>query len=1435
MDIDFLLDKIHFSQETLSLIKRVILCRPQLDKKNNLISMKVINHQFLPYPVIEELTSKLSEYLHLSVNLTFKITNQEINSSDIMSYIDYYNQKNNTSLNLIPVVDGEKIFINIEDKKIFKSLKRFLNDLGIKKEIVLKSEKNISDTEEIVAFDNNSFKISDGRYRSRFKGNRNDYLFLTMNKINASNNKIFCRGKVFSVDLRSFRNKSGKIFNVEKFIVTDFYDAVLVKRFVSDNMSENIKLPVTEGMCVEIYGEVKYDPFEKANVFELDLIEEMLQDPYVRYDDYPGLKHVELHAHTNRSEYDGISETEEIITQAFNFGHKAIAITDNSVVQAYPLAQQTHKKLEKNNPNRDFKIIYGIDVKIVPDRLNIVYNPTSELLVDKEYCVLDLETTGLSTKYDHIIEFGAVIVARNTITHERMQLFVKPPIDLPAFIVNKTNITNEMLKDALPIEKAIDQIVDFIGDRVIVAHNADFDFNFLNDTLIRLGRKPLNNICLDTLNLARETVKDRKYYRLGVIANYFDVAYDDSIAHRADYDADVLANILVRMIPLIPDFENITFEDLQNKQEEDIFKKARPYSATLLAKNLAGIKDIYEIVTLSHTDYLTYFAKENARKIDADVSAEPRITQSEVERRRQNILIGSCDQYSRLFEIASNRSMADLEECMKFYDYIELHPLENYEYLVEVGSSFDMARIKMVVQDIIRTADKLNKPIVASSNPYYTHPYQKIARDIYIMGKRIGGLRHPMYPMNFEKRKVFTSPNQHLMTTRELLEKFDWTGRAEEFVIKNTNMIADMIEKEYPIPSKLITPTIEGCDVVITDEIYKNAHRIYGDRLPDIVAERIEKELTNVIKNGYSVQYYIAHLLVKQSETDGYPVGSRGSVGSSFIATMANITEVNPLVPHYVCPKCHYSQFFVNNEYANGFDLPEKDCPECLTPLNRNGHNIPFETFLGFDADKVPDIDLNFSPDYQGTAMQQVKDIFGEQYTYRAGTIGTVAQKTAFGYVKAYCEEIGVPHFSDYFNEVLSKMCEGVKRTTGQHPGGIVVIPKEKDVHDFTPIQYPANNPFSDWKTTHFAFADLHDNILKLDILGHIDPTSIRLLSLFSGIHYSDVPMSDPKVYQVFYSTDSLNISDPDGLYSELNGAAGLPEFGTRNIRRILDKTKPSSFNELVAIEGVTHGTDVWTNNAEILIEKGICDLNDVISCRDDIMTYLISKGLEKITAFEIMESVRRGKGLKDEWIKTMNQHNVPDWYINSCLLIKYMFPKAHAVAYAMNAVRVAWYKVHQPAAYYAVYFTCRCDAYEIETMLQGKVAIYNRLNEIQDKASSGVKLTKREEDLQLVLEIALEMYLRGYHFNNISLEKSQATHFIIDPDDEFGIIPAFTSIDGLGEAVAYSIVEQRENQKFISKEDLLKRTSVNNTQLANFERMGVLDHLAEENQLSLF
>jgi len=1439
-----ILEKLNISPSLVDTFKSATLLRPQRDIKNNVINIKIACKFFAKSEDIISLTKAFEEYLGEKVEITFNVASADLSAEAVMDYLDYYSKRFNTKKSLIPTVTENTVSLDIEDDELFDNIRLFLRGLGInhtiekKKYVVLKDQGD--DFVKSAPMVNQGFK--NDRYRSKFT-KEEDYLYMRMNKLSPINKKVTVMGRVYNVDEKSgVSKKTQKPFCIETFIVSDYTDAIYVKRFKSDKSPEATMLPVSDGMMVQMYGVCKFDSYDNRNVFELDKIIALDKDPFVLKDDYDGYKHIDLHVHTNRSEYDGVCETAELVKQAYKFGQKAIAITDNSVVQAYPRAQGAYLGIKGKDKETDFKVIYGIDIKMVNDKLNIVYNPNNQLVKNSEFCVLDLETTGLSTKFDHIIEFGGTIVKRNTVTDEKLQLFVKPPVPIPPFIAQKTNITNEMVEDALPIKKAIDQILDFIGDRVIVAHNADFDFNFLNDTLIRLGRKPLKNVCLDTLNLARSVLKNRKYYRLGTIAKNYGVEYDEETAHRGDYDAEVLGYVLVKMLPDIPDYETITYNQLQNEQDADIFKKAHTYSTTILAKNMAGIKEIYEMVSLSHTKYLTYFAKENAKKIDTEVSAEPRILKSEIVKRMKNgnLFVGSSNQYSELFEMALNRSNADMEKCMQFYDYVEIQPLQNYSNLIENGTAVNEERIKNVVLDIIYTADKLGKPIVMSGDVYYTYPYQKIARDIYIMGKRIGGIRHPMYPMNREKRRNFVAPDQHLRTTKELLDEAGkiLPGREEEFVINNPKMIADQIETLMPIDPNLHTPTIPGSAEIFEKEIYKNAYQRYGNPLPKIVEDRIAREWNSVKTNGFTVQYYIAMLLVKQSNKDGYPVGSRGSVGSSFIATMSDITEVNPLVPHYLCPKCTHSEFFENNEYANGFDLPPKKCPVCGTDMNRDGHNIPFETFLGFNGDKVPDIDLNFSAEYQGNAMKQISAIFGDEYSYRAGTIGTVAEKTAFGYVKGYCEEMEKPLFSTAYMDVIAKLCTDVKRTTGQHPGGIVVIPKEMEVHDFSPIQYPANNPFADWLTTHYAFADLHDNILKLDILAHVDPTAIRLLSVMSstGVHYSKVPMSDPAVYSLFNSTEALGITDPKGIYHEENGAAGLPEFGTPNNRRILKKTKPHSFYELIAFEGVTHGTDVWANNAEDLIDNGTCkDLSEVISCRDDIMSYLIAHGMDKLQSFKIMEKVRKGKGLTDEWIADMKAHDVPDWYIKSCQTIKYMFPKAHAVAYAMNAIRVAWYKVHDPAAYYAVYFSVRCDAYDIESMIKGCDAVYAKFSDILSRKEKNEAVSKKEEDLVTCFEICIEMYLRGYHFNNISLEKSDSLLFTVDPDDPKGIVPSFKSIDGLGDAVAKSIVEARNQQPFLSKEDILKRTGVNDTQLAFMERLGVLEGLSDQNQLSLF
>ncbi|MEG0736912.1 MAG: PolC-type DNA polymerase III, partial [Longicatena sp.] len=742
-----------------------------------------------------------------------------------------------------------------------------------------------------------------------------------------------------------------------------------------------------------------------------------------------------------------------------------------------------------------------------------------------------------------------------------------------------------------PLAQCIDEILEFIGDSILVAHNASFDYNFLNDELARIGRPPLMNPVIDTLDLARSMQADRKGYRLGQIARSY---------------AEVLAQTYMNMLNDLKEIKNL--QELQDMQSDGSFRKVRTKHVTILVKNMAGLKELFELVTLSHTDYLAYNSKSTN-----NIVAEPRIVRSEIEKRRRNgnLLIGSSCLNGEVFDMAQTRNEETLLEVMQFYDYIEIQPLGNYKHLIERDSIGSMDRLKEILQSIMDAANKLGKRIVATGDCHYVHPNQKMIRDIYISSQAIGGVRHPLYIYNQEKRRKIKAPSQHFLTTNEMLKEFEWVGnkKAYEYVVENTNAIADMIELVLPVKDRLYPPDIEGSDQKLIDICYENAHKKYGPNLPEIVEERLKRELDSIIGHGFYVVYYISHLLVKKSLNDGYLVGSRGSVGSSFVATMSEITEVNPLAPHYVCPKCHYVKFFTDGSVADGFDLPDIQCPECGETIRGDGHDIPFETFLGFEGDKVPDIDLNFSGDYQPTAHAYTKEVFGDDHVYRAGTIGTVATQTAFGYVKGYEEEMGIEgtmRNAQVLN--LAKGCEGVKRTSGQHPGGIIVIPLDLDVHDFTPVQYPANNPYADWKTTHFEFHDIHDNVLKFDILGHVDPTAMKMLERISGIDPVSIPMNDPATMSIFSKVDALKIDTSRS--TEKTGAAGLPEFGTPFVRGILELTQPTTFDELLKISGLSHGTDVWLGNAKDLIDQQICTLKSVIGCRDDIMVYLLHKGL---------------------------------------------------------------------------------------------------------------------------------------------------------------------------------------------------------------------------------
>uniref|UniRef100_UPI0026F00CEF PolC-type DNA polymerase III n=1 Tax=Faecalibaculum rodentium TaxID=1702221 RepID=UPI0026F00CEF len=747
-------------------------------------------------------------------------------------------------------------------------------------------------------------------------------------------------------------------------------------------------------------------------------------------------------------------------------------------------------------------------------------------------------------------------------------------------------------------------------------------------------------------------------------------------------------------------------------------------------------------------------------------------------------------------------------------------------------------QLKTFQQSLMDAAKACGKPVLATGDAHYVHPHDKRIRDIYINSKAIGNSRHPLYKYNAQERRLLSNPDQHLRTTEEMLEDFDWlpAAQAEEIVITNPEKLRREIETIYPVKDRLYPPDIEGSDQKLRDICFDTAHKVYGPDLPEIVEKRLDRELDSIIGAGYYVVYYISHLLVKKSNEDGYLVGSRGSVGSSFVATMSNITEVNPLTPHYICKNCQYCEWISDDKVKSGFDLPDKECPHCGAVMRGDGQDIPFETFLGFNGDKVPDIDLNFSGEYQAKAHAYTKEVFGEDHVFRAGTVGTVQEKTAYGYVKGYEEEMGLE--ATPYNEAkrtdLAKGCEGVKRTTGQHPGGIVVVPLDMDVHDFTPVQYPANNPDAEWKTTHFDFHQIHDNILKFDILGHVDPTAMKLFERMTGMDVTTIPMNDPETMAIFSGIDSLNIDS--SRYDQKTGAAGIPEFGTPFVRGILELTKPTTFAELVSISGLSHGTDVWLNNAKDLIDNGTCVLSEVIGCRDDIMIDLMNYGLPPKDSFTIMESVRKGKGLKPEWEKLMKDNSVPDWFIDSCKKIKYMFPKAHAVAYVMNAVRIAWFKVHMPVYYYCQFFSIRCDAYDIGVMMQGEGAIRERMNGIRAMRDNKTeKPSDKELAIYDTLELALEMVLRGYRFSRISMERSDATEFIPDPEDEKAIIPPFTSVDGLGANVGKSVVAARTERPFLSKEDVLRRTQLSRTLLDKLDSLGACQDLDEENQMTLF
>ena len=1216
--------------------------------------------------------------------------------------------------------------------------------------------------------------------------------------ITADEGRVAIEGEIINGEIETKELKSGKF--LLSFNVYDGTSTMTCKAFCKPEEVKSVTGKLKKAKGVKIGGNAGFSNF--SNEIELvsnTIIETEGIKKQVRQD-LADVKRVELHMHTKMSQMDAITSATDLIKRAMKWGMKSIAITDHGVVQAFP---EAHKLLGRDNP--DMKIIYGVEAYLAPDNSNTCVTDPKGQDIDTTYCVLDLETTGLSAVNDKITEVGIMKVVDGKVVDE-FSCFVNPERPIPQRVVEVTNITDEMVKDAETIDKVFPKILEFVGDSVIVAHNAKFDVGFLKHNAKVLGLS-LNNTYLDTLALAKNLFPNYKKYKLGKIAENLKIKVE--VAHRALDDVDTTVkvfNVMINMLKergakKVQDIDVVSVDEASKKEE---YKKLNTYHAIILAKNYVGLKNLYKLVSYSH---LNYFYKK------------PRILKSLYKKYSEGLILGSACEAGELYRaILGGASDEEVEEIASDYDYLEIQPIGNNQFLVRNGTVPDEEALKDINRKIVELGEKMNKPVVATCDVHFMDPQDEIYRRILEAGQGYedADMQAPLY----------------LRTTNEMLEEFKYLGeeKAYEVVVTNTNKIADMCDRISPISPEKCPPHIPGCEDTIKEIAYSKAHELYGDPLPEIVQTRLDKELDSIIKNGFSVMYIIAQKLVWKSNEDGYIVGSRGSVGSSFVANMTGITEVNSLPPHYRCPKCKYSDF---SDYGcqNGFDLPDKTCPKCGTRLNKDGMDIPFETFLGFNGDKEPDIDLNFSGEYQAKAHKYTEVIFGKGTTFKAGTVGTVADKTAYGYVKNYYEERNIPINKAEIARIAVG-CTGIKRTTGQHPGGIIVVPKGREIYEFCPVQHPADDPTSDIITTHFDYHSIDQNLLKLDILGHDDPTVIRMLQDLTGIDPTKIGLDDKETMSIFSSTKALKVT-PEQIHSEV-GSFGIPEFGTKFVRGMLVDTKPTTFDELIRISGLSHGTDVWLGNAQSLIEDGTVTLNEAICCRDDIMIYLIKKGLPPNPAFKIMETVRKGKALKDpakweEYKNMMKEHDVPDWYIKSCEKIKYMFPKAHAAAYVTNAFRIAWFKVHQPLAYYAAYFSIRAKAFDSEFMIFGKEKVKNKMKEIE---MQGKNATPKDSDMYDDLEIVLEMYERGFKFLPIDLYKSHSTKFRIEDN---AIRPPLSSIAGLGGVAAEAIYNACKEEKFMSIDDLKIRAKAGTATIDLLRKFGCLNGMPESNQLSLF
>ena len=1535
--VKILLDKIGIDENSYQYFNDAVITKIKVNSKTNNWNIFITKTKLLPVKILEELENKkmLLDEKASSIEFVFQIEDPDMD--EYLNYYRYLLTQLKEDLRVLEIYEecmklesGFLILVTSNEtekerlERCLPKITTFYKKMGynFNIEVIVRHEENIL---EEINDEINNFEMpvvqevpkevkkeeppEKKQYRREPK-DENSVLGrgikeepIKIKTLIGEDNNVVVEGKVFGVEFFESAKTDFKIITLK---ITDYSDSIYCKVFVrEEDEYKRLSKELKEGKWFKFRGYTKNDQFAKELVLNArDILKIEKNENSVK--DLAEEKRVELHAHSKMSQMDGVADECDLVKQAMKFGMKAVAITDHNGVQGFPhvfsFVTDHNKNLKEGE--EPFKAIYGSELVMIDDAVNIVLRPTEDVMLDQTFVVFDFETTGFNAGgTDSIIEIGAVKMKDGMIV-EKYDELINPGRPLPEKIVEVTNITDDMLADKDNEENAVKRFVEWFGDCPMVAHNAKFDVSFLEMAYKKYNLGTFKNPVIDTLELSRTMDNTYARHSLSALVKRYEVPWDESAHHRGDYDAEGTALVFYKMLKKLSNLNIEKMNELDRLVSKDeIHKYGRAHHINLLVRNKAGLKNLFKLVSLANTTYLY---------------KTPRILRSVVEEHRDGLLIGSGCYESEVFNEAKSKSDDELSNIIRFYDYVEVQPLDCYDHLLQSGDFGSREELIQNIEKIVRVTEEAGKIMVATGDVHHIKKDDKIYREIIVNQKVPGGGRHPL-----ARNGIKDIPSNHFRTTDEMLENFRFLGDDEAYriVVENTNKIADMCEiveviiDTGGIPFSPRVKSDDGesyldCPVVVTDLVYTKARDWYGEPLPysieeriatelygDIVykiitekyqdkglseeeyekvihkelhdeilkgsenikemvkeyvirtseeeldekalAKKVKKTLGGVIGGGFDPIYLISQRLVKHSNDEGYLVGSRGSVGSSFVATMMGITEVNPLPAHYRCEKCKLSIFDDENgkplgaEYSSGFDLPDKDCPNCHIPMLKDGQDMPFATFLGFNADKVPDIDLNFSDLNQASAHAYTKVLFGDDNVFRAGTIGTVADKTAFGFVKGYCEEKGLGEMRTAEVERLAIGCTGVKRTTGQHPGGIVVIPDYMEVSDFTPYQFPAEDAEAEWRTTHFDYHSIDQCLLKLDILGHSDPTQLRLIQNQSGTDILKVPLDDKATMSIFTKTDALGVTTDQIMCN--TGTLGIPEFGTPFTIKLVEDTKPTTFAELIKISGLSHGTDVWLGNAQELIANNIVPFKETIGCRDDIMVYLMYHGVKPIKAFKIMEFVRKGKASKDpeawqEHVKTMQEADIPEWFIGSCAKIKYMFPKAHAAAYVISAFRIAWYKVHMPVYFYASWYSSKATDVDVESMIKGYTSIKSRIEDIQAK---GYEATNKENGQAESLKVALEATARGIKFLNVDLYESDATVWIAKNDKE--IYPPFNAIDGLGDTVAKNIVAEREKGKFISIEDVQKRAKVSGTLIEKMKEMGILKDLPDSNQLSLF